>query len=98
MAEVSIERFNEMIVEHIEVANRHLPESEPGVAGAALMQAAARFNAFVSSTQFVSGRIMLQNKDAHIEHYLRLYKQYLEGQFADYAANYATYTRPAKKG
>ncbi|WP_343685235.1 DUF3144 domain-containing protein [Asticcacaulis sp.] len=98
MAEVSNERFSEMVVEQIEVANRHLPESEPGVAGAALMQAAARFNAFVSSRQFVSGRIMLQNKDAHIEHYVRLYKQYLEEQFADYAANYDSYTRPANKG
>ncbi|BEV10071.1 DUF3144 domain-containing protein [Asticcacaulis sp. DW145] len=98
MAEVSNERFSEMVVEQIEVANRHLPESEPGVAGAALMQAAARFNAFVSSRQFVSGRIMLQNKDAHIEHYVRLYKQYLEEQFADYAANYDVYTRPANKG
>ena len=98
MAEISNERFSEMIVEQIEVANRHLRESEPGVAGSALMQASARFSAFVSSTQFVSGRIMLQNKDAHIAHYMRLYKQHLEEQFADYAANYDTYTRPANRG
>ncbi|UDF04173.1 DUF3144 domain-containing protein [Asticcacaulis sp. AND118] len=92
MAQVTNQRFGEMIVEHIEVGNKHLPESEPGVAGAAMMQAAARFNAYVSSTQFVSSRIMLQNKDAHIEHYLRLYKQYLEEQYTDYATNFDAYT------
>ncbi|ESQ77802.1 DUF3144 domain-containing protein [Asticcacaulis sp. YBE204] len=94
MAEVSNERFNEWIVEHINTANSHLPESNPGVAGAALMQAAARFNCFVSSTQFVSGRVMTQNKDAHIDHYVKLYREYLESHYQDYTDNFAAYSPP----
>lgn len=98
MAKVSDQRFNEMVVDHINVANKHLPESEPGVAGAALMQAAARFNAFVSATQFVNGRFMLENKAQHIDHYVQLYRRYLEDNYQEYADNYDRYQRPNKTG
>lgn len=94
MAEVSNERFNEMMIEHINTANGHLNEANPGNAGAALMHAAARFNAFVSSTQFVGGRVMLQSKDAHIDHYVKLYRQYLEDHYKEYAENFEQYGRP----
>lgn len=94
MAELTDHRFNELMIEHIELANGHLKEANAGQAGAALMHAAARFNAFVSSTQFVGGRVMLQSKEAHIDHYVNLYRQYLEGHYEEYAQNFAEYGRP----
>ena len=98
MPKVSKERFNQMVAEQITVANTHLPESDPGVAGAALMQAAARFNAFVSASRFVSGRMMLQSKDLHINHYVALYRRYLEDNYQEYADNYDKYQGPKKTG
>lgn len=94
MAQISDERFNAMMIEHITTANAHIPESEPGVAGAAFMQAAARFNAFVSAYGFPNGEMMRASKDKHIDHYVKLYRDYLEGHFADYIENFDHYQRP----
>jgi len=91
VAQLTNEDFHKLIAEHIEHGNAQAKTSEAGVAGAAMMHAAARYNAYVSSLQCVSGRIMLDRKAAEIEHYMKLYREMLEQHYDEYAANFDQY-------
>jgi len=98
VAKPTNEQFNEMVADHIEKGNEQSRQTEAGVAGAAMTQAAARFNAYVSSLQYVSGRIMKEKRDIEIEHYLKLYRQMLENHYDEYASNYDQYRTPPRIG
>ncbi|ESQ77804.1 DUF3144 domain-containing protein [Asticcacaulis sp. YBE204] len=98
MVKPSDQDFSQMIINHINIGNSDAQKSEPGVAGAALMHAAARFNAYVSSLQYVSPRIMQDRRQFEIDHYLKLYKEMLEQHYDEYVANYDQYRTPPKIG
>jgi len=98
VAKPTNEQFSQMVTDHIEMGNEQSRQTEAGIAGAAMMQAAARFNAYVSSLQYVSGRIMKEQQEREIEHYLKLYRQMLENHYDEYASNYDRYRTPPHIG
>lgn len=71
MAKPTNEQFSQMVTDHIEMemSNHAKPKR------VAMMQAAARFNAYVSRCNSVSGRIMKEQQERRTEHYLKLYRR-----------------------
>jgi Protein of unknown function (DUF3144) len=89
--------FAQLIADHIELANKQGETADPGFVGAALMHAAARYNAYVSSGLFQTGGQMVEAREAHLDHYAKQYREFLEYHYDLYAANFARFTAPAAK-
>lgn len=94
MATLTNDEFHQLVAGHIEQGNANARKSEPGVAGAALMQAAARYNVYVTSLQCVAPRIMEERRQAEIEHYIKLYREMLNQHYDEYISNFAQYRTP----
>jgi len=69
----------------IEMANNLMDDADAGKANAALLYAAARFNAFIVAS--VEDTDVAEEKSGAIDYYSRQYRQMLSDSLDDYANN-----------
>ena len=77
----------------IDLANQHVTTVERDKISTSLMYASARFNAWVSATEFSSGDDMRAAKPARIAYFVELYRTMLEENMESYTRNFADYMK-----
>ena len=75
----------------IDVANAHCDKLAGAKVSAAMLYAAARFNAFVAAGSTKSQQELLEQRDAAIAYLVEQYSKMLNEHFGDYQRNYSTY-------
>jgi len=90
MAEVD-DKFFDRADAHIHLANEQLATTSKGKVSASMMYGVARFNAYISATQFSSKEDLQNEKEEIIEYFLKSYKQMLHEHLDDYINNFEQY-------
>lgn len=83
----------ELVESFIEKANGDCDQADPGLVSAALLNAAARFNAFVVAFSSIDRKEFTEDIDDTTHYLTGRYKDLLKGHMEDYRANYKTYIR-----
>lgn len=78
---------------HINLANSHLPNREPGRVTASFMYGSSRFNAWISATGFSSAQEMQAQRDETLDYFVTQYREMLEENLDDYIENFDKYMR-----
>jgi hypothetical protein len=77
----------------IQQANNACEQADPGVVSAALLNAAARFNAFVVATSSVDRKEFIDEIDSSLNYLTGRYREILHDNLEDYRENYKVYIR-----
>lgn len=80
--------FYDLADAHIRVANEHMGQVKPSQASAAMLFAAARFNAFVIMAASADKGEMLAQKEAAIAYFLNEYEKNLRENIDEHLARY----------
>jgi len=78
----------------INLANEQLEVVTPGKVSASTLYAAARFNAWVSATGWVSGDEMRAARDETADYFVEQYRAMLLENLDDYIDKFDAYMRP----
>lgn len=78
--------FIRLASEYIDLANTHGKSADQGLVGAALLHAAARYNAFVSSTLADDAEHLRKMRDEHISHHAEQFARALMHHYDGYIA------------
>lgn len=88
------ERFYNRADEHIQLSNQQISATENrGKVSASMMFATARFNTWVSASEYRSGEHMAQSREQLIEYFLKQYRLMLEENMDDYIESFEKYMR-----
>ena len=74
-------------------ANAATEELEPGLVSAALLQAAARYNAFVVAASSIDRKEYIEEMEPAMQYLSSRYREYLHNNLDDYRENYKVYVR-----
>lgn len=85
--------FWDVFESFIQTANKKAEEIDLGIISAALMHAAARFNAFYIAASSESRDDLKQDKDGSVSDFGSEYKRLLAEHISDYIENYKVYLR-----
>lgn len=80
--------FYDLADAHIRIANEHIAQVKPSKASAAMLFAAARFNAFVIQAASADKGEMLAQKEAAIAYFLKEYETYLRENIDEHLARH----------
>lgn len=80
--------FWELVEKFIEQANDACENADPGIVGAALMNAAARFNAFVVAQSSLDKNEFAEDVEGTTNYLSGRYRDFLKEHMEDYRENY----------
>jgi hypothetical protein len=86
-------RFWNMVDHFIQQANDACEETDPGIVSAALLNAAARFNAFVVATSSLDRKEYIEEIDSSLNYLTGRYREVLRENLEDYRDHYKEYVR-----
>ncbi|MEY4590545.1 MAG: hypothetical protein RL497_2621 [Pseudomonadota bacterium] len=86
-------QFWDLVDHFIEHANNACEDMEPGAVSAALLNAAARFNAFVVASASLDRNEFIEEMDPAQLHLTEHYRELLRDNLKDYKENYKIYIR-----
>jgi hypothetical protein len=86
-------QFWDLVDQFIEQANHACEQLEPGAVSAALLNAAARFNAFVVACASVDRHEFIEEIEPAQQHLTERYRELLRDNLEDYRENYKIYIR-----
>lgn len=87
------DEFWDMADSLIAEANQLCDKADPSKVGAALLYAAARFNAFIVASNSVDRKEFKAEKEEAMQYFSKQYRTMLGDNLADYEANFKDYTR-----
>lgn len=94
MTEVNEEQQFWNLVDHfIEQANNACDDLDPGMVSAALLNASARFNAFVVASSSLDRKEYIDEMDASLNYLTGHYRDLLRDNLEDYRENFKVYVR-----
>lgn len=79
-----------LVEKFIEQANDACEDADPGIVSAALMNAAARFNAFVVAQSSLDKNEFAEDVDGTTNYLSGRYRDFLKEHMEDYRENYST--------
>lgn len=82
--------FWELVEKFIEQANNACEEVDPGIVSAALMNATARFNAFVVAQSSLDKNEFAEDVEGTTNYLSGRYRDFLKQHMEDYRANYTS--------
>jgi hypothetical protein len=82
--------FWELVEKFIERANDACEDADPGIVSAALMNAAARFNAFVVAQSSLDKNEFAEDVEGTTNYLSGRYRDFLKEHMEDYRENYTT--------
>lgn len=82
--------FWELVEKFIEQANDACENADPGIVSAALMNAAARFNAFVVAQSSLDKNEFAEDVEGTTNYLSGRYRDFLKEHMEDYRENYTT--------
>lgn len=85
--------FWDLVDKFIQQANDACEEADPGIVSAALLNAAARFNAFVVATSSLDRKEYIEEIDSSRDYLTGRYREILRENLEDYRENYKIYIR-----
>jgi len=88
------ERFFHRADEYINVANEQIKIVPRSQVSASMLFGTARFNAWLSATQFESAEAFEKAKDQVLDYFTNEYRQMLEENLKDYIKHYDQYIQP----
>ena len=83
--------FWELADAFVDLANRNCDETPRGKVSAAMLYAAARFNAFVVASSAKSREELSAQNEEAVAYFLLQYEKVLRENLGDYEANFAKY-------
>jgi len=92
MSEVG-DNFFERADAHIYLSNDQLASSTKGKVSASMMYGTARFNAWISATDWHNGEEMERAKEETLEYFVTEYRKMLEENLDDYIQNFEAYMK-----
>lgn len=93
MDQTQEQKYWELVESFIEKANAACEEDELGLVNGALMQAAARFNAFYLAASSESRKDLKEDKESSVRDFGGEYKKLLADNLEDYIEHYKVYMR-----
>lgn len=97
MANQDEELFWNLVDQFIHNANDACDQADPGVVSAALLNAAARFNAFVVASSSLDRKEYIEEMDSSLNYLTGRYREILRDNLEDYRDHYKEYVRPDEK-
>ncbi|MGB3608753.1 MAG: DUF3144 domain-containing protein [Cellvibrio sp.] len=97
MANHDEELFWNLVDQFIQNANDACDQADPGVVSAALLNAAARFNAFVVASSSLDRKEYIEEMDSSLNYLTGRYREILRDNLEDYRDHYKEYVRPDEK-
>ncbi len=91
------EIFWNLVDQFIQQANTACEDVDPGVVSAALLNAAARFNAFVVATSSLDRKEYIEEMDSSLNYLTGRYREVLRDNLEDYREHYKEYVRADEK-
>jgi hypothetical protein len=82
--------FWDLVESFIEQANNACENSDPGIVSAAMMNAAARFNAFVVAHSSLDKKEFAEDVEGTTNYLTGRYRDFLKEHMGDYCDNYST--------
>jgi hypothetical protein len=82
--------FWNLVESFIEQANNACDNSDPGIVSAAMMNAAARFNAFVVAHSSLDKNEFAEDVEGTLNYLTGRYRDFLKEHMEDYRDNYST--------
>lgn len=82
--------FWELVEKYIDQANDDCETADPGIVSAALMNAAARFNAFVVAQSSLDKTEFAEDVEGTTNYLSGRYRDFLKEHMEDYRENYTT--------
>lgn len=87
-------QFWDLVDSFINQANTACEELDPGIVSAALLNAAARFNAFVVASSSLDRKEFIEEIDSAQNYLTGRYRDLVRDNLDDYRENYKVYVRP----
>lgn len=86
--------FWDLVDSFIEKANAACDEADPGIVSAALLNATARFNAFVVASSSIDRKEYIEEIESAQKYLTGRYHELVRNNLDDYRENYKVYIRP----
>jgi hypothetical protein len=83
----------ELVESFIESANAACDKADPGVVSAAMLNAVARFNAFIVAHSSLDRKEFAEDIDGTLNYLTGRYRDFLKSHLEDYHENYKTWIR-----
>lgn len=87
-------QFWDLVDNFITQANEACDDLDPGLVSAALLNAAARFNAFVVASSSIDRKEYIEEIDSAQNYLTGRYRDLVRDNLDDYRENYKVYIRP----
>lgn len=87
------QQYWNLVDNFIAQANNHCDSHDPSMVSAAMLQAVARFNAFIVASSSVDRKEYTDEIDASLGYLTGQYRHYLRDHLEDYRDNFKVYTR-----
>lgn len=87
-------KFWDLVDVFIQQANEACEQLDPSAVSAALLNAAARFNAFVVASSSLDRKEYIEEMDSSLNYLTGRYRELLRDNLEDYRENYKVYIRP----
>jgi len=87
------QQFWDLVDNFIQQANDACDDADPSVVSAALLNAAARFNAFVVATASIDRKEYIDEMDSSLNYLSGRYREFLRENLEDYRENFKVYIR-----
>jgi hypothetical protein len=94
MSNAEDSQFWDLVDAFIEQANAACDDADPGVVSAALLNAAARFNAFVVASSSIDRKEYIDEVESAQKYLTGRYAELIRDNLDDYRDNYKVYIRP----
>jgi len=94
MSNAEDNKFWDLVDEFIEKANSACDDADPGIVSAALLNAAARFNAFVVASSSIDRKEYIDEIESAQKYLTGRYHELVRNSLDDYRDNYKVYIRP----
>jgi Protein of unknown function (DUF3144) len=85
------EIFWSLVDQFIENANQACDQADPGIVSAAMLNAVARFNAFIVANESLDKKEFAEEVDSALNYLTGRYRELLREHLDDYRENYAQY-------
>lgn len=87
------QQFWDLAEQFIEMANQSLENADPGKISAAMLYAAARFNAFVVASSSLDRKEFIEDADDSMDYLSKQFRHMLGDNLRDFKDNYKVYIK-----
>src|SRR5690554_5961444 len=94
MTDQDEKQFWDLVDKFIQQANDDCDKIDPGMVSAALLNAAARFNAFVVASSSLDRKEYIEEIESSLNYLTGRYRDLLRENLEDYREHYKVYIRP----